>query len=113
MDERRNRAKELLSPEQEALISDLEVDGYEGWSQMYDTVVGNMNVDIEEDGEIHSYSVGQAANKLNDPDRSVRKHVFEQLDKAWGANADFFGQTLNHLAGFRLQNINTGTGSMC
>src|SRR5699024_196534 len=58
---------------------------------------------IEEDGKVHSYSVGQAANKLNHPNREVRKHVYEQLQKAWSEHADFFGQTLNHLAGFRLQ----------
>lgn len=103
LNENRENAKELLPPEQEVLINDLAVDGYHAWSQMYDTVVGNMSVEIEEDGEVNSYSVGQASNKISNPDRSVRKHVFEQLNKAWGSNADFFGQTLNHLAGFRLQ----------
>src|SRR5699024_7002675 len=36
-------------------------------------------------------------------DRSVRKHVHEQLEKTWDNHAELFGQTLNHLAGFRLQ----------
>lgn len=103
LNEIREKAKDLLPANQEVLINDLAVDGYHGWGQMYDTVVGGMSVEIEEDGGVNSYSVGQASNKLNDPDRSVRKHVFEQLGKAWGANVDFFGQTLNHLAGFRLQ----------
>lgn len=103
LNENREKAKELLPAEQEVLINDLAVDGYHGWSQMYDAVVGNMQVDLEEDGEITSYSVGQAANKLSDPDRSVRKHVFEKLGESWAGNAALFGQTLNHLAGFRLQ----------
>ncbi|SET27729.1 oligoendopeptidase, pepF/M3 family [Oceanobacillus limi] len=103
LNETRDKAKELLSEDQEVLINDLAVDGYHAWGQMYETIVGNMTVDIEEDGEVNSYSVGQAANKLSNPDRSVRKHVFEQISKAWSDNADLFGQTLNHLAGFRLQ----------
>ncbi|WP_077325695.1 M3 family oligoendopeptidase [Virgibacillus siamensis] len=103
LNEFRDKAKELLSADEEKLINDLSVDGYHGWSQMYDTVVANMSVDIEEKGKIKHYSVGQASNKLSEPDRAVRKHVFEQLGKAWQENADFFGQTLNHLAGFRLQ----------
>lgn len=103
LNERREKAKELLSVEQEVLINDLAVDGYHAWSQMYDTIVGNMTVEIEADGEMKSYSVGQAANKLSDPDRSVRKHVSEQLGKAWNGQSDSFAQTLNHLAGFRLQ----------
>ncbi|MFC4556895.1 M3 family oligoendopeptidase [Virgibacillus kekensis] len=103
LNEYREKAKELLPSEQEMLINDLAVDGYHGWSQMYDTIVGNMEVEIDENGEQKSYSVGQASNKMSSPDRSVRKHVFEQLNQAWGSNADLFGQTLNHLAGFRLQ----------
>jgi pepF/M3 family oligoendopeptidase len=103
LDENRNRAKERLSVDEEVLINDLEVDGYHGWSQMYDTIVGKMQVEIEEDGVVNSYSVGQASNKIVNPDRNIRKHVFNQISKTWNENADLFGQTLNHLAGFRLQ----------
>ncbi|SFB34995.1 oligoendopeptidase, pepF/M3 family [Lentibacillus halodurans] len=103
LNEKRKKAKELLSPEQEVLINDLEVDGYDAWNQMYNTIIGNMRVEVEEDGEVNSYSVGQASNKLTSPDRSIRKQVFKQLNKEWTRNSDFFGQTLNHLAGFRLQ----------
>lgn len=103
LNEYRDKANELLSADGEKLINDLSVDGYHGWSQMYDAVTANMNVEIEEDGKVKHYSVGQASNKMGDPDRDVRKHVFEQLGKAWRENTDFFGQTLNHLAGFRLQ----------
>ncbi|MFZ3578722.1 M3 family oligoendopeptidase [Virgibacillus sp. DJP39] len=103
LNENREKAKEQLSVDQEVLINDLAVDGYHGWSQMYDTLVGNMSVELELDGVRNSYSVGQASNKLSNSDRSVRKHVAEQIDKAWKANAELFGQTLNHLAGFRLQ----------
>lgn len=103
LNEYRDKAKEQLPAEQEVLINDLAVDGYQGWGQMYDAIVGNMSVEIEKDGELKTYSVGQAANKLNDPSRSVRKHVYEQLDKTWKEQADLFGQTINHLAGFRLQ----------
>ncbi|WP_249869965.1 M3 family oligoendopeptidase [Oceanobacillus saliphilus] len=103
LNENREEAKELLSGEQEILINDLAVDGYHAWNQMYSTIVGRMSVDIEADGQVRSYSVGQASNKLSDPDRTVRKHVFEKLSEAWSDQSDLFGQTLNHLAGFRLQ----------
>lgn len=103
LNEYRTHAKEKLPVEQEVLINDLAIDGYKGWSQMYDTIVGQMEVDIEEDGDVQSYSVGQAANKLSHPNREVRKHVYKQLNKAWANQSELFGQTLNHLAGFRLQ----------
>jgi len=101
--EKRESARELLSAEQEVLINDLAVDGYQAWGQMYDTIVGKMTIELEENGEVNSYSVGQASNKLNSPDRNIRKYVFEQLGRAWSTNSELFGQTLNHLAGFRLQ----------
>lgn len=103
LQEKRNLAKDKLSAEEEMLINDLSVDGYNGWGQMYNAIVAGMSVDIKENGEVTSYSVGQAANKLSSLDRKVRKHVFEQLGKAWEAKEDLFGQTLNNLAGFRLE----------
>ncbi|WP_026905931.1 M3 family oligoendopeptidase [Paucisalibacillus globulus] len=103
LNEARESAKELLPSEQEVIINDLAVDGYNAWGQMYQTIVGNMTVNITEDEEIKSYSVGQAANKLSSPDPEFRKHVFTQMSTAWAGNSELFGQTLNHLAGFRLQ----------
>jgi len=103
LNENREASKQKLSVEEEILINDLAVDGYQAWNQMYGTIVGNMSVEIQENGKVKVYSVGQASNKLSDPDRTVRKHVYERLSNAWKANTDLFSQTLNHLAGFRLQ----------
>jgi pepF/M3 family oligoendopeptidase len=103
LNEKREQAQALLPADQEILINDLAVDGYHAWGQMYDTLVGKMSVQLNLDGKVKSYSVGQAANMLSHPDRTVRKHVFEQLDQSWKEQIDSFEQTLNHLAGFRLQ----------
>ncbi|MFA9556431.1 M3 family oligoendopeptidase [Evansella sp. AB-rgal1] len=102
LNERRENAKEKLSGDKEKLIDSLAVDGYHAWGNFYNTLVGRMTVDIEKDGETKSYSVGQAANLMNDKSREVRKHVFEQYEKAWEKESELFGNTLNHLAGFRL-----------
>jgi oligoendopeptidase F len=96
--ERRERAAEKLSEKEESAINLLSVDGYHGWGQMYDLLVANTKVQYKEE----SLSVGQAANKLSDADRSVRKEVFAAWEKAWGEKEDFYAKTLNHLAGFRL-----------
>lgn len=103
LDEYRTKAKDLLPAEQEALINDLAVDGYHAWNQMYSTIVGNMAVNIEEEGQTKAYSVGQASNKLSTASRETRKHVHEKLQEAWKEQSALFAQTLNHLAGFRLQ----------
>ncbi|ALC89861.1 oligoendopeptidase [Bacillus sp. FJAT-18017] len=100
--ERRTRAAEKLSKEEEAVVNALGVDGYHAWGQMYDMVVGKMKIPFTQNGEEKLLSVGQAANQFSNPDREVRKAVFKEWETAWSANADYFAKILNHLAGFRL-----------
>ncbi|QVY60425.1 M3 family oligoendopeptidase [Cytobacillus gottheilii] len=100
--ERREKAAEKLSEKEESLINALGVDGYHGWSQMYDVIVRTVKVPFTENGEEKLLSVGQASNKFSSPDREVRKTVFKSWEEAWGEKADYFSKTLNHLAGFRL-----------
>jgi len=98
LNEWRQKAKDKLSSTEESLIQALAVDGYHGWGQMYDTIVGAM--EIEHDGK--KLSVGQANNLLSSPDGNTRKEVFEKLENAWEQNEELFARTLNHLGGFRL-----------
>ncbi|MBU9710869.1 M3 family oligoendopeptidase [Evansella tamaricis] len=103
LNERRDQAKEKLSGDKEKLIQALSIDGYHAWGDFYNTIVGRMTVEMEENGETKTYSVGQAANKMNDKNRDVRKHAFQEYEKAWAKESDLFANTLNHLAGFRLK----------
>lgn len=103
LDERRRQAKEKLSPEMESLIGDLAVDGYHGWGEAYNTAVSKFGVDFEENGATVRLSAGQAANKLNSPNRDVRTRLFAEWEKAWAASADYAADALNRLAGFRIQ----------
>ncbi|ETI67177.1 M3 family oligoendopeptidase [Neobacillus vireti] len=100
--ESREKAKEKLSKEEEALISALEVDGYHSWGQLYDLIVSKIKVSFTENGEEKQLSVGQAHNKFSSSERDVRSAVFKNWEKAWGEQADFLAKTLNHLSGFRL-----------
>ncbi|MFP5113690.1 M3 family oligoendopeptidase [Bacillaceae bacterium C204] len=100
--ERRERAKDKLSKEEEALISALGVDGYHSWGQLYDLIAGKIKISFNENGEEKRLSVGQAFNKFSSPDRNVRTAMFKNWEKAWGEEADLLAKTLNHLSGFRL-----------
>lgn len=102
LNERRTQAKEKLSKEQEALIQVLSVDGYHGWGELYDTLVSQIKVPFEENGQLKELSVGQAHNKFSDADPQVRQTIFSNWQSAWNEHADSFASTLNHLAGFRL-----------
>ena len=85
------------------MISDLSVDGYHGWSQLYGTLIGQAVIPLKIKGKVQEYSWGQAYNKLSHPDRSVRKAVFENSNAVWKKYQHVFAHTLNHIAGFRLK----------
>lgn len=102
LNERRDRAKDKLSKEEEAIISALGVDGYHSWGQLYDLIVGKIKISFNENGKEKLLSVGQAFNKFSSPDREIRTAIFENWVKAWGDQADILAKTLNHLSGFRL-----------
>lgn len=102
LNEWRDEAKELLSEKEEDMITALGVDGYHGWSQLYDLLVGDVKVRVTVDGEEKEFSVGQASNLSSHSDGSVRKESFEALEQAWTDKEEFFAKTLNHMAGFRL-----------
>lgn len=104
--ERRERAKDKLSKEEEALISALGVDGYHSWGQLYDLIVGKIKVSFRENGEEKQLSVGQAFNKFSSPDRVVRAAIFENWERAWEEQVEYLAKTLNHLSGFRLNVYN-------
>ena len=103
MNESRQEAKEKMAPELESLALDLAVDGYHGWGDFYDTIVSKVRVPYEENGETIYLSAGQAANKLQHPNREVRESMLKSWEKAWSEAADYCADTLNHLGGFRLK----------
>lgn len=105
LNEIREQAKELLSTEEEKLINNLSIDGFQGWGDMYNELVASIQVPFEEDGEIYYYSAGQAENKMNaEKDPEERSKMLEAWETTWAEKADLFASTLNHLAGFRLSN---------
>jgi len=103
LNEMREQAKKLLSTEEEELLNNLSMDGFQGWGNMYDELVATIEVPFEEEGEMNSYSAGQAENKMNaEKDPEKRSEMLESWENAWAEKADLFASTLNHLAGFRL-----------
>ena len=99
--ERCRRIKQKLSIEQESLVHQLSKDGYQGWSDIYQTLIGDLRILSPFPSE-GSFSVGQAENRLSHPDRAVRKAWFLRMQETWKAQENMAAQMLNRLAGFRL-----------
>ncbi|OWR30545.1 oligoendopeptidase [Saccharibacillus sp. O23] len=102
LSESRSQAREKMSPELESLALSLSVDGYQGWSSFYNTIVRHVRVRCEENGETKLLSAAQAANKLGSADPKQREEMGRNWEQAWTDVEDYCADTLNHLAGFRL-----------
>jgi len=100
--EMRRSAQRRMDAGREALASSLAVDGYHGWSRMYDTLVGELRVTYESGEGVRSVSAGRARNLMRDPSRELRKSVFEGWKRTWGERSEAFAEVLNSLSGFRL-----------
>ncbi|MFH1276949.1 MAG: M3 family oligoendopeptidase [Candidatus Eisenbacteria bacterium] len=102
LNELREAARRKMDPAREILAEELSVDGYHGWGRMYEKIAGGLRVSIEERGKAAELSMGQLHNKMEDPDRAVRKQAFEKLEESWGRVAETTALALNNQAGFRL-----------
>ncbi|MDN6196155.1 MAG: M3 family oligoendopeptidase, partial [Atopostipes suicloacalis] len=99
----RKKAQRLLSTKEEELLNNLSIDGFDGWGEIYNELVANIEVPLEEDGEIKYFSAGQAENKINaEENHAKRQEMLAIWEDNWKEKADLFANTLNHLAGFRL-----------
>ncbi|WP_430599429.1 M3 family oligoendopeptidase [Enterococcus sp. DIV0179] len=103
LNELRRDGAQLLSESEENIINTLSLDGLNAWSSHYDTIVASIKILFTQNGETVELSAGQAFNKMmSDPDQEIRKTLFVAWETAWKEKAPLFGDTLNHLDGFRL-----------
>ncbi|MBM7616802.1 pepF/M3 family oligoendopeptidase [Weissella uvarum] len=102
--ELRHSAQRLQSPEQEALLDQLKLDGLNAWASHYDVIAANLNMPFtDENGQTRTISAGQALNMLDGyPDNTARANLMDGYEKMWGDAQDLTADTLNHLAGARL-----------
>lgn len=104
LNEKREKGKKLLSESEERIIQQLSLDGLEGFNNVYQSLVNSIRIPFKKDEELTTLSAGQAANKLTGhPDPEVRESLLTNWEMTWEAKAPLFADTLNHLAGFRLQ----------
>ena len=102
LNERRERAKDMLPADQEAIINALSVNGYHGWNVLYNHITSKMQIPIEVNGVQSVISPGQLQNRLSDPDPTMRSYFMDVWDKAWDDVAESIAVGLNQMAGYRL-----------
>lgn len=103
LEERRNWIKQKLPLTQEKLITQLSVNGYTGWNNLYNSMLGHMKISYLEDHVPLTLTVEQLSNKFGHPERWVRQDAFKAWKAAWESHEDSFAQILNNIGGFRLK----------
>ncbi|MEK4699456.1 M3 family oligoendopeptidase [Solibacillus sp. FSL R7-0668] len=99
----REEGETTLTSNEKAIVSKLSIDGYHAWGQLYQTLMGNLEIEIQLDGKSQKYSIGQALNLRAHPNEELRKVAHEKLELTWSEQKENFAKVLNHIAGFRLQ----------
>ncbi|MCL2497389.1 MAG: M3 family oligoendopeptidase [Symbiobacteriaceae bacterium] len=102
LEQRRQRAKTFLPPEQEAVVNALSVNGFQGWNALYFHIIGSLSIEVEVNGEKQYLSAAQLQNRLDDPDPHMRAYYMDVWDRTWDEAADTIALELNNMVGFRL-----------
>ncbi len=102
LNETREHARLKMPEDLEKLALELGVNGYHAWNKLYDKMAGDYRVEIEEDGEKKTISLGQNSARFSSPDRGVRKDAFVKMEEAWDQMANLASMALDFQAGFRL-----------
>ncbi len=83
-----------LSEEVERVLHEKSVTGASAWSRLFDETMAALRVEV--DGQ--SLTVGDALNRLSDPDRSVRERAAHAIGEVFGRNIRLFSLITNTLA---------------
>ncbi len=83
-----------LSDEIERVLHEKEVTGRAAWSRLFDETMAGLRVEIGSD----RLTVGEALNRLSDPDRGVREQAAHAIGTLFAGNIRLFSLITNTLA---------------
>jgi oligoendopeptidase F len=99
----RKRSSWSMGAELETLAADLDTTGLSAWGRLYDQISGNLQFDLEIDGQASKrLPVSMTRSLLEDPDASTRRAALKGANRAWEGVADTAAACLNAIAGTRL-----------
>lgn len=102
--ERKDLAQDKLPYELESLITNLSIDGYHGYSQLFYVLHGKLKFPMnDEKGSLEHLSISQIDNKIASKDRRTRVQAFSIYKQIFKEHESHFAEVLNHIGGFRLQ----------
>ncbi|HET9109856.1 MAG TPA: M3 family oligoendopeptidase [Ktedonobacterales bacterium] len=89
----------LMSPDEEALASELNVSGGAAWAKLHATITSQIAATVTVDGEPRELSMSMLRNLAFNHDRTVRRQGYEAELAAWERNATPLASALNSIKG--------------
>lgn len=103
LEERKQKMEDKLPIEMEKLINSLSLNGFIGWEDYYEQMMGDLRIPVEKDGQTEEMSIGQALSYATfSSDRSVRQQTARKIVDICSVQAESFATVLNRINGFRL-----------
>ena len=99
----RLRSQFSMAPDLERLAADMNLDGLQAWSRLYDRLSGRLTFTLQHpDGQHEVRPIAQWRSLMAHPDRTVGKAAFEAGNRAWQGIEDACAAALNAISGVRL-----------
>lgn len=93
------QSKYLMSPDEEALAADLTLSGANAWGKLQGTVVSQLSVDFDLDGETQSMPMPALINLKGHSDEDVRRRAYEAEMAAWKGAEEPLAAAMNGVKG--------------
>ncbi len=93
------QARYMMSPQEEALASELTLSGGNAWSKLQGTVTSQLTAEIELDGRVQRLPMTAIINLRSHPDEAVRRRGYEVELEAWAGVAETLAACMNGVKG--------------
>ncbi len=93
------QARYMMSPQEEALASELTLSGGNAWSKLQGTVTSQLTAEIELDGRVQRLPMTAIINLRSHPDEAVRRRGYEVELEAWEGVAETLAACMNGVKG--------------
>ena len=99
LEEVADQSRYLMSEAEESVAAELALSGRNAWSRLQATVVSELTVPFERDGQQITMPMTELLNLTNDPDAETRRRAYEAEIAAWGTVREPLAAALNGVAG--------------
>jgi len=92
-------SKYLMSAEEESLAAELSLSGANAWGKLHGTVVSQLSIDFELDGEVQKLPMPAVINLRSHADGETRRRGYEAESSAWESVKEPLAASMNGVKG--------------